>query len=65
MYKLSTYLVITYFPHYLPLHETYFLTKLITQTKPHINSADVHPQLSNTRRRVDGELVGDGLLWPM
>ncbi len=29
MYKASTYLVVTYFPTYLPICETYFLTELV------------------------------------
>jgi hypothetical protein len=51
MYKLSTYIVVPYFPHYLPTD--LFPTKLITQTKPNMNSVEVHPQLHNKRRRVD------------
>jgi len=56
MYKLSTYLVVAYFPTYLPLYETYFLHNLVTKVKPNINSIEVHP--------VDGALVGAGSLWP-
>jgi hypothetical protein len=33
--------------------------------KPNINSVKVRPQLSNKRCPVDGELVRDGLLWPL
>jgi hypothetical protein len=33
--------------------------------KPNNNSAKVRPQLSNKRCPVDGELVCDGLLWPL
>jgi hypothetical protein len=34
MYKPFTYLVITYFPTYLPIYETYFLqTYLVTEVK--------------------------------
>jgi hypothetical protein len=40
MYKPSTYLVVTYFPTYLPIHETYFATELVTKLN------EVHPQLS-------------------
>jgi hypothetical protein len=60
MYKPSPYLVITYFPTYLPMYETYFLTELVTKMKPNINSVEVHPQLSNNRHPVDGVLVGAG-----
>jgi len=33
--------------------------------KPNIISVKVHPQLSNNRHPVDGELVRGGLLWPV
>jgi hypothetical protein len=36
MYKSSTYLLITYFPTYLPIYETYFPTELVTKVKPNI-----------------------------
>jgi hypothetical protein len=35
-----------------------FLTELVTKVKPNINSAEVHPQLSNNGHPVDGALVG-------
>jgi len=55
MYKPSTYLEVTYFP-----------TELVTKVKPNINSVEVHPQLSNKGRPVDGTLVGAaGSLWPL
>jgi len=60
MYKTSTWLLITYFPTYLPTYETYFLHKV----KPNINSVEVHPELTNNGYRVDGALVGAGSLWP-
>jgi hypothetical protein len=60
MYKPSTYLIVTYFPTYLPIYETYFLQSLLTKVKPNINSVEVHPQLSNNRHPVDGVLVGAG-----
>jgi hypothetical protein len=63
MYKLSAYLVVTYFPSYLPIHETYLLQNWFTQMKPNIDSVVVHPQLSNKMHPVDGALEGDGLLW--
>jgi hypothetical protein len=53
MYKPSIYLVVTYFPRYLPIDETYILKKIIIEVKPNINSDEVHPQLSNYRHRVD------------
>jgi len=65
MYKPSTYLEFPYFPTYLPIYETYFLTELVTKMKPNINSVEVHPQLSNNRHPVEGALVGAGLLWQM
>jgi hypothetical protein len=62
MYKPSTYLVVTYFPTYVPIYETlYWFAKV----KPNINSVEVYPQLSNNRHPVDGALVGAGSLWPM
>jgi len=36
MYKPSTYLEFAYFPTYLPIYETYFLTELVTKMKPNI-----------------------------
>ncbi len=56
MHKPSTYLVVTYFPTYLPLY--------ICDLFPNINSVEVHPQLSNNGHPVDGALVGAGSLWP-
>jgi len=32
--------------------------------KPHINSVEVHPQLSNDGHPVDDALVGAGSMWP-
>jgi hypothetical protein len=37
---------------------------LVAEVKPSVNSVEVHPQLSNNRHPVDGELVGAGSLWP-
>jgi hypothetical protein len=54
MYKPSTYLVVTYFPTYLPIYETYFPTELVTKVKPNLNSVEVHPQLTNNGHPVDG-----------
>jgi hypothetical protein len=31
MYKPSTYVVVIYFPTYLPIYETYFPTELVNQ----------------------------------
>ncbi len=64
MYKSSTYLLVTYFPTYLPIYETYFPTELVTKVKPNITSVEVHPELSKNRHPVDSALVGAGLLWP-
>jgi hypothetical protein len=64
MYKPSIYLVITYFPTYLPTYETYFLQNWYPRWNENINSVEVHPQLSNNRHPVDGALVGAGSLWP-
>jgi hypothetical protein len=48
MYRPSTtYQVVTYFPTYLPIFETYFPTELVTKVKPKINSVEV-----GWRRRV-------------
>ncbi len=63
MYKPSIYLVVTYFPTYLPIDETSFPTELVTKVKPNINSVEVHPQLSKKRHLVDGALVSAGSLW--
>ncbi len=60
MYKPSTYLLITYFPTYLPIYETHFPTELVTKAKPNLNSGEVQPELSNTGHPVDGA----GSLWP-
>jgi hypothetical protein len=64
MYKTSTYLVVTYFPTYVPYIWDLFPTKLVTKVKTHINSVEVQPQRSDNRHPVDGELVGAGSLWP-
>jgi hypothetical protein len=64
MYKPSNYLVITYFPTYLPKYETYFFTELVTKMKSDITIVEVHPQLSNKGHPVDGVLVGAGSLGP-
>jgi hypothetical protein len=64
MYKPSTYLLLTYFPTYLPIYETNFLTELVTKVKPNLNSGEVHPEPSNTGHPADGALVGAGSLWP-
>jgi hypothetical protein len=57
MYKPSTYLVVAYFPTYLPTSVwNLFPTELVTKVKLNINSVEVHP--------VDGALVGAGSLWP-
>jgi hypothetical protein len=62
MYKPSTYLVVTYFPTYLPIYDTYFLQNWL----PRLDqiSVEVHTQLTNTRHPVDGVLVDAGSLWP-
>jgi hypothetical protein len=65
MDKPSTYLLITYFPTYLAISETYFLTELVNKAKPNIISVEVRSQLSNNRHPVDGALVGPGSLWPI
>jgi hypothetical protein len=46
MYKPSTYLVVTYFPTYLPIYGTYFLQNGLPRRNQNINSVEVHPQLS-------------------
>jgi hypothetical protein len=60
MYKPCSYLVVTSFPTYLPIYETYFLQNWFTKMKPNINSVEVHPQLSNNGHPVDGAPVGAG-----
>jgi hypothetical protein len=65
MDKPSTYLLITYFPTYLAISETYFLTELVNKVKPNIIFLEVHPQVSINRHPVDGALVGPGSLWPI
>jgi hypothetical protein len=64
MYKPSTCLLITYFPTYLAIYETYFLTELVIKVKPNINSVEVHPELSSNGHPVDAALVVAGSLWP-
>ncbi len=63
MYTPLTYLIITYFPTYLPIWDL-FSTKLITKVKPNINLVDVHPLLNNNMHPVDGALVVVNSLWP-
>jgi hypothetical protein len=43
MYKLSTYLVPTYFPTYLLIYKTYFLTLLVTKVKLHPQTPESIP----------------------
>jgi hypothetical protein len=62
MSKPSIYLVVTYFPTYPPIYETYCLQQLVTKVKPDINSLEFHPKLSNKRHPVDSVLVGAGPL---
>jgi hypothetical protein len=58
MYKPFTYLLITYFPTYLPIYETYFLAELVIKVKPNINPVEVHPELSNNGHPVDAGCTG-------
>jgi hypothetical protein len=58
------YLVVTFFPTYLPIYAIYFTQNWLPWLKPNMNSVEVHPQLSNNRLPVDGALVGAGSLWP-
>jgi hypothetical protein len=46
MYKPSTYLVVTYFPIYLPRYGTYFLQNGLPRWNQNIISVEIHPQLS-------------------
>jgi hypothetical protein len=64
MYKPSTYLVITYFPTYLPIYETYFLTKLVTKVKPNLTQLKfIHNWVIMGIQWMDGVLVGASSLW--
>jgi len=54
MYLASSYLFSYLFTYIWDL----FPTELVTQMKPNINSVEVHSQLSNNRRPVDGALAG-------
>jgi hypothetical protein len=46
MYKPSTYLVVTYFPTYLPIYGAYFLQNGLPRWNQNINPVEFHPQLS-------------------
>ncbi len=60
----TIYLLTSYLFSYLFIYIWYlFLTLLVTNVKPNISSAEVHPQLSNNGHPVDGALVGAGSLW--
>jgi hypothetical protein len=63
MYKPSTYLVITYFPTYLPMFESYFLYNWLPRWNRILTQVEVHLHLSNNWHPVDGALVGAGSLW--
>ncbi len=64
MYKLSSYLVVSYF-FYLPVYMLdLLLIEWVTKMKPGSNSVEDHPQLRHNRHPVDGALVGAGSLWP-
>ncbi len=58
MYKPSTYLVVTYFPTYLPIYDTYFLQNWL----PRFNQilTQLRFTTSNSGHLVDGA----GSLWP-
>jgi hypothetical protein len=59
MYKPFTYLVITYFPTYLGIYETYFLQNWSPRwNQISTNSVEVHQKLSNNGHPLDGALVG-------
>jgi hypothetical protein len=66
MCNISTYLGVTYFPTYLPIHKDLILIEWVIKVKPDINSLEVHPQLSlisHNQHPVDGVLMGDGSIW--
>jgi hypothetical protein len=65
MYKSSTYLIVIYFPTYLPIYMRSIPYQIGYQGETiYTNSVEVHPQLSNNRHLVDGVVMGIGSLWP-
>jgi hypothetical protein len=54
--------VVNYFPTFLLMYGTYFITEWVTKLIPEVNSVEVHPQLSYNGHAVDGTLVGTGSL---
>jgi hypothetical protein len=56
-YKLSSYILATYFPTHQPIYWTYFLQNEY-QGETKYCSVYVHPQLSHNRHPMDGALVG-------
>ncbi len=59
MYKLSIYLVVTYF---LLIILCMRPIEVVTKEKPNTNSFEVHPQLNNNGHPMDVGLVGIGSL---
>jgi hypothetical protein len=53
----------SYLFSYLPMYEPNFLQNWLPRRNLHINSVEVHPQVSNNGHPVDGALVGAGSLW--
>jgi hypothetical protein len=62
MYKLSTSLVVTYFPTYLFMYESYFLQNWLWRWNQILTRLRVHPQLRNNGHPVDDALVGAGFI---
>jgi hypothetical protein len=58
MYKLSTYLIVIYFPTYLPVYGFTFVTNYEITHLSFIHNWEIY------RHPMDGVLVGAGSLWP-
>jgi len=64
MYKPSTYPVVTYFPTYLPIYETYILQNWLPRWNQILTQLRFIQDWVINGHPVDDALVGDGSLQP-
>jgi hypothetical protein len=65
MYKPSTYIVVTYFPTYLPIYEAYFSQNWLPRWNQILTQLSfIHNWVITGILWMDGAVVGAGSLWP-